>query len=689
MGFSRTRQMSRRAPRITALTEHLESRVLLSAASGATYYRTFGDAMTTHRPSTAVVATADHIVRTTRNAGGTIEPMSSTAPTGHAPAQIRQAYNLSGLTFGSTAADGTGQTIAIVDAYNDPDVASDLRTFDATFGLSDPTLTVLNENGGTTLPGTDPSGPGNSWAMETALDVEWAHSIAPGANIVLVEANSASSNDLFAAINTARNYAGVSVVSMSWGISEYSGVTSLDSHFTTPAGHTPVTFVASSGDAGAYNGSGGIAVNYPAASPNVVGVGGTSLNIDSAGDYISETAWGNGTSSQSSGGSGGGLSNYESQPSYQNGVVTQSSTKRGVPDVSMLADPNTGVSIVDSYDAPSAPWIQIGGTSLAAPMWAALVAVADQGRALSGQATLSSAQTLADIYSSPASNFHDITSGSNGYNAGTGFDLVTGRGTPIASSIIPYFVNGGSGGTTITPTPTIGSFTVSPTSVTAGATVTLAASNVAESGGSISSVNFYRETNGTAGFQTTDALVGTGTVNGGTWTLNTSTSGFAAGSYTYYAVATDSTAHTSAASSATLAVTAVVMSTAPSNDNFANSATLTGSSGFITATNVGATREAGEPTIAGNRGGKSVWFTWTATTTRRVTLTTAGSSFDTLLGVFTGNSVSSLSLVASNDDASYFTTTSAVQFNAVAGTTYRFDIDGYNGASGSIQLNMS
>jgi hypothetical protein len=249
-------------------------------------------------------------------------------------------------------------------------------------------------------------------------------------------------------------------------------------------------------------------------------------------------------------------------------------------------------------------------------------------------------------------------------------------------------VNGSSGGTT-TPTPTIGSFTVSPTSVTTGATVTLTASNVAETGGSISTVNFYRETNGTSGFQSTDTLVGSGTVNGSTWTLSTSTTGFAAGTYTYYAVATDNTSHTSAASLATLAVSAVVTSTGPSNDNFANAANLVGSSGYITATNVGATREAGEPTIAGNRGGKSVWFTWTATTSRRVTLTTSGSNFDTLLGVYKGNSVSSLTLVASNDDASWYTTTSAVQFNAVAGQTYRFVIDGYNGASGNIQLNMS
>ncbi|MGN6369261.1 MAG: hypothetical protein ACTHN5_13450 [Phycisphaerae bacterium] len=670
------------------MTEQLESRVLLSAVSVG-YYRPSGMHRPSHRGTGTVVATTDHIVHTTRNAAGTITPMSTTAPTGHTPAQIRQAYSLNGLTFGSTAATGAGQTIAIIDAYNDPTIASDLHTFDAQFGLSDPNLTVLNENGGTALPGTDPSGPGNSWAMETALDVEWAHAIAPGANILLIEANSSSSNDLFAAVNTARNHAGVSAVSMSWGMSEYSGMTSLDSYFTTPSGHTPVTFVASSGDSGAYNSSGQVTVEYPAASPNVVAVGGTSLNIDSSGNYLSETAWGNGTSSASSGGAGGGLSNYESQPSYQRGIVTQSSTKRGVPDVSMLADPNTGVSIVDSYDAPGAPWIQIGGTSLAAPMWAGLVAVADQGRALAGQATLSSQQTLADIYAAPASDFHDITSGSNGYSAGPGYDLVTGRGTPIASSIIPYFVGGTSSGTTTTATPTIGSFTVSPTTVQAGATVTLTAGNVSETGGSISTVNFYRETNGTAGFQTSDTLVGSGTANGSTWTLNTPTAGFAAGTYTYYAVATDGTSHTSAASSATLTVTAVVTANGPSNDNFANSATLTGSSGYITATNVDATREAGEPYIAGNKGGRSVWFTWTATASRRVTLTTSGSNFDTLLGVYTGNSLSSLRLVASNDDASWYTTTSAVGFNAVAGQTYRFVIDGYNGASGNFQLNMS
>ncbi len=524
--------------------------------------------------------------------------------------------------------------------------------------------------------------------METALDVEWAHATAPGANIVLVEASSAASNNLFAAISTARNLAGVSVVSMSWGLAEYNGVTSLDSYFTTPTGHTGITFVASSGDAGAYSNGSTVSVNYPAASPNVLAVGGTSLSIDSNGNYLAESAWGNGSSSAANGGSGGGLSIYESQPSYQKGVVTQSNTQRGVPDVSMLADPNTGVSIVDSYDAPSAPWIQIGGTSLAAPMWAGIVAVADQGRALTGQTTLTSSQTLADIYAAPASDFHDITTGSNGYSAGPGYDLVTGRGSPIANQIINYLTGTGAIQTPA-PTPIIGTFTVNPVSVTAGSTVTLIAGNVTETNGTVSTVNFYRESNATAGFQVSDTVVGTGILSGGNWTLNMPTGGLAAGTYTYYAVATDSQGHASSSATASLTVTAPVVSPGPANDNFANATTLIGTAGSITATNVGATKEPGEVNIAGNSGGKSVWFTWTATTSRRVTLTTAGSNFDTLLGVYRGNSLSTLIPVATNDDASFWTTTSAVTFNAVAGTTYRFDIDGYNGSSGTIVLNMS
>jgi hypothetical protein len=153
-------------------------------------------------------------------------------------------------------------------------------------------------------------------------------------------------------------------------------------------------------------------------------------------------------------------------------------------------------------------------------------------------------------------------------------------------------------------------------------------------------------------------------------------------------VAIDAAANTSAAATASLTVTARVV-TGPANDNFVSATNLVGTYGSITATNVGATKEPGEVNIAGNAGGKSIWFTWTASVSRRVTLTTAGSNFDTLLGVYRGSSLSTLTAVATNDDASYFTTTSALSFNAVAGTTYHFVIDGYIGASGNIVLNMS
>ena len=168
---------------------------------------------------------------------------------------------------------GAGQTIAIVDAYDDPTIATDLQTFDAQFGLPNPTFTKVNQTGGTQYPPTDPN-----WVIEIALDVEWAHAMAPGANILLVEANSDQLSDLLTAVNYASSQPGVSVVSMSWGCSEFAQETQLDSYFTTPAGHQGVTFVAATGDNAA-------PASWPATSPNVVAVGGTSLKtLDSDGN---------------------------------------------------------------------------------------------------------------------------------------------------------------------------------------------------------------------------------------------------------------------------------------------------------------------------------------------------------------------------------------------------------------------
>ncbi|HVA49693.1 MAG TPA: S53 family peptidase [Pirellulales bacterium] len=351
--------------------------------------------------------------------------ITNTVPSGYSPQQMSRAYGFNQLSL-----TGAGETIAIVDAYGDSKVASDLHAFDHQFGLSDPSLTVVNQNGGTRLPKNN-----SGWALETSLDVEWAHAMAPGANLLLVEANDSSLGNLLAAVDVARNHPGVVAVSMSWGAGEFASESSYDYHFTTPG----VTFVAASGDSGGQ-------VIWPAASPNVLSVGGTTLNLDlPSGTYVSESGWS---------GSGGGLSAYEPEPTYQSGVVPttlDSSGKRATPDVAYNANPNTGVPVYDSisYSGQSG-WFQVGGTSAGAPQWSGLVAVADQARQNAGQSSLANAQ--ADLYSvasTSTTDFHDVTSGSAGGNTATsGYDLVTGLGTPVANNLVQSLASA-------TATPTV------------------------------------------------------------------------------------------------------------------------------------------------------------------------------------------------------------------------------------------
>jgi protocatechuate 3,4-dioxygenase beta subunit len=338
------------------------------------------------------------------------------------------------------AADGTGETIAIVDAFNDPNIKTDLATFDTAFGLTaPPSFQVLNQTGGTKLPGNAGS---LSWALEESLDVEWAHSIAPGANIILLEANDDLLTNLLATEASAASMSSVVVVSNSWGAGEFQGEQAFDSFLTTPAGHQPITFLASTDDSGAPGG-------YPAYSPNVVAVGGTTLPPDSNGnpDIAKEVGWSLGSDAPFNplGASGGGISQFETQPSFQHGVVTQSTTFRTIPDVSIDADPNTGVPVCDSYDFGTVtPWAQIGGTSLACPTWAAIVSILDQGRKLEGLPSLDGVKdVLPELYQLAGSDFHDITMGNNGFLAGPGYDLVTGIGTPIANQLVSDIVGAG------------------------------------------------------------------------------------------------------------------------------------------------------------------------------------------------------------------------------------------------------
>jgi fibronectin type 3 domain-containing protein len=361
------------------------------------------------------IAHTNYVVNTSAR---TLSPLGTPATAPFSPSQILSAYG-----FNLVSENGAGQTIAIIDAYDDPNIQSDLQAFDQYYGLPTANLTIVNQTGGTSLPSPDLTG---GWEVETALDVEWAHALAPGANILLVEANSANTSDLFAGAGWAASQhaaLGVSVISMSFGTGEYNTETTDDSTFKTPASSGGVTFVAGTGDSG-------YPASYPAFSPYVVAAGGTTLQLDTSGAYISETGWS---------GSGGGISIYESQPSYQKGVVTQSTKFRTVPDVAFDADPNTGVWIYDSYLNPyGGPWTGIGGTSFATPAWAAIVAITNQVRAQDGLTSLNGyAQTLPSLYKLPASDFHDITSGFNGkYSAGIGYDLVTGRGSPIVNLLV-------------------------------------------------------------------------------------------------------------------------------------------------------------------------------------------------------------------------------------------------------------
>ena len=330
-----------------------------------------------------------------------IVPLISSVPIGYTPAKMRHAYG-----FDLFTGNGAGQTIAIIEAYGSPTIQSDLNKFCTTFGLPITTLSIYYPQG---VPA-----PNTVWALETSLDVEWAHAIASSAKIALVVAKSPLSTDLLAAIDFAVGL-GAKQVSMSFATPEFSGVTSYDSHFNKPG----VTFTAAAGDSGA-------AVNWPACSQYVVGVGGTHAVLDATGKITSETAWS---------GSGGGVSLYVGKPVFQNGW--QSATKRTAPDVSYNADPATGVAVYMSNYYGQTGWLMCGGTSAGAPQWAALAALVNSGRV----GSMTSANTL--LYSAGnsnyAGNYRDIVSGSNGkYSATARYDYVTGLGSPRANSLIPY-----------------------------------------------------------------------------------------------------------------------------------------------------------------------------------------------------------------------------------------------------------
>lgn len=355
---------------------------------------------------------------------GRTSPARAQHPPGFAPAQLIKAYNFAPLY--RRGIKGTGQTIAFmeVDGVDEQDVAH----FDRTFGLSGARLEVFYPSDATQALAPGP---------ETTMDVEWAHALAPDAHLQVYEVIHVGDFShypkyLAAAISAAISR-GATVISISLrgtgSILCSTFWSALSLHGTLQdANAKGVTIFASSGDYGDHpcQGSHSVGTVYPASDPNITSVGGTSLTLAADGSYGSETAWA---------GSGGGYSADFGRPSWQHGPGSFDPHYRSVPDVSFVADPHTGVLVY-----LQGQWLVAGGTSLGAPCWAALWALASQYHQAQTHHALSTANQL--LYALGASvqrnrSFHDVTGGSNGhYHAGSGYDEVTGLGSPNADGLV-------------------------------------------------------------------------------------------------------------------------------------------------------------------------------------------------------------------------------------------------------------
>jgi subtilase family serine protease len=395
-------------------------------------------------PASSQINAADKGVRAHTNVRfivpATSSPLEAPPYSGYGydtPASLACIYQVVSTSAGcnpnttTNTPSGGSETIAIVDAYDDPEAYGDLAYFSEQFGIpfNPANFSIVYASG--SQPATDPSG---GWELEESLDIEYAHAMAPNATLYLVEANSNSNADLFTAVQVASNLVacgqttacpktskGKGEVSMSWGEGEYSGETKWDSYFKEPN----VVYVASAGDSAG--------VIYPSASPFVVSAGGTS-NARSlvTGDLIEQIAWSD---------AGGGVSSYEPIPSYQSGIASIAGKFRATPDISSDANPNTGVWVFDSfpYDGsyyPSSWWI-VGGTSVAAPT---ITGILNAAATNSHKFAASTSAELTTVYAALASktdypaDFTDITYGACNYYSGTfaatGYDLCTGVGSP-------------------------------------------------------------------------------------------------------------------------------------------------------------------------------------------------------------------------------------------------------------------
>ncbi|MBV9794103.1 MAG: putative Ig domain-containing protein [Actinobacteria bacterium] len=471
---------------------------------------------------------------------------------GYGPSQLQAAYNLTA----ASAADGSGRTVALVDAYDDPNAASDLAAYRSAAGLpAVPGFEKVNQEGATSpLPSTAPTS--DDWTVEESLDLDMVSAICPECKIVLVEADNDSGNGLNVAENTAASLAGY--ISNSWGGSESSTDTSEDSEYFN---HPGDVITASAGDSD-------YGVIYPATSPNVVSVGGTRLSTASNSRGWTESVWNDGSGD----GTGSGCSAYEPKPSWQAALSLPAGCSNRIDnDTSADADPDTGLAVYDTSNG-NGGWTEVGGTSASSPMLAAMYALAGNA-----------GSTPADDIYTHTSDFYDVTSGNDGScspaylcTAETGYDGPTGIGTP--DGIAGLATGSSSTGNTVTVT--------NPGSQT-GAVGTAASLQISATDSASGQTLAYSATGLPAGLSISAS---SGLISGTPTT---------AGSYSVTVTATDSTSASGSASFTwTVGSTSTCTSTANvvGNPKFASgSADWTASSGVI-----GEYAADGEPPISGS-----------------------------------------------------------------------------------------
>ena len=451
----------------------------------------------------------------------TVSPGAIPSGDGYGPSQFQSAYDLTS----ASSSDGSGTTVAIIDAYNDPTAASDLAEYRSAAGLPALTsgqFTVYNQEGETSpLPAEAPAD--DDWTLEESLDVDMVSAICPLCKIDLVEANNDTGDGLYVAEETAATTLGAKYVSNSWGGSETSSDTTYDSEYFGVSG---VVYTAAAGDS-AYSGG----VIYPATSPNVVAVGGTTLDTSSNSRGWTESVW----ETSSTEGTGSGCSAYEPQPSWQSAVslIKSACSDRVDNDVAADADPNTGAAIYDTSN-DNGGWVEVGGTSESTPMLAAMFALAGNNG--------NGGNDAADSIYTHTTDFYTVTASSNGscspsvlctatgaadtYNGPTGWgtpDGITGLESNSTGNTVTVTNPGNQTGTVGTAV----SLQIQATDSASGQTLTYSATGL-PAGLSISSSGLITGTPTTAGSNsvtvTAEDTTGASGSASFTWTINAASS---------------------------------------------------------------------------------------------------------------------------------------------------------------------